>query len=69
MDFLIRMENVTSSVLEGSDTTSDRKLIQENIKKLSAEATKDTHYWSRINLFLVEMSIIYLFTKDIMTFV
>ena len=52
VDFLIRMENVTSSVLEGSDTTSNRKrLIQENIKKLSAEATKDTHYWSRINSF------------------
>ena len=45
------MENVTSSVLEVATQRLTQKANSRKYKKLSAEATKDTHYWSRINSF------------------
>tara|TARA_Y100000589_G_scaffold50255_1_gene41878 strand:+ start:36072 stop:38393 length:2322 start_codon:yes stop_codon:yes gene_type:complete len=52
VDFLIKMEDVTSVVLAGTDTASNTEAkIQENISNIIKLSTEGTHYWSRVNSF------------------
>ena len=52
VDFLIRMEDVTSEVLMGVDTAaSQQEKIQENISQITKASTEGTHYWSKVNSF------------------
>jgi len=53
--FLVRMDEVTSKVLEGvSDTmniNNRNRLIENNINKIKKEAVKDTHYKAEVKPF------------------
>ncbi len=52
VDFLIKMEDVTSKVLSGVDTAANQQAkINENIVGINTESTAGTHYWSEINSF------------------
>ena len=52
---LVRMEDVTAQVLEGVDDdtpeTEREKIVQQNIEKVSQEATRGTHYRAVIKPF------------------
>ena len=53
--FLIRMDDVTSKVLDGvkDDTKEEErhKIIQKNIKQIQEEAEKDTHYRASVKAY------------------
>jgi len=52
VDFLIKMEDVTSLVLAGTDTTTNRSaIIASNIQEITKSSTEDSHYWSRVKSF------------------
>ncbi len=55
VDFLIRMEDVTSDVLSGIDIelaeTVNKEKLRSNITKIEKESTDGTHYWSEVKSF------------------
>ncbi|RPG58050.1 MAG: S46 family peptidase [Flavobacteriales bacterium TMED191] len=55
VDFLIRMDDVSSEVLDSisfdTEESTRKKLIQSRIEKIKSRETKDTNYWAEIKPF------------------
>lgn len=48
---IVRIEEVTNAVLKGAASKNDQAIIQENIKKIAAEAVKGTGFEAEIKAF------------------
>lgn len=48
---IVRIEDVTTAVLKGASSKNDQAVIQENIKKIAAEAVKGTGFEAEIKAF------------------
>ncbi len=48
---IVRIEDVTSAVLQGASSKADKATIEANCKKLAAEAVEGTHYLAEVKAF------------------